>query len=350
MNNLELILSINKDLQKRQQVLIPYLVAPSGYGKTSIVEEYCAKRGLKLVKFLLGTMLEYDVLGLLKEKNGTAEWCLSSLWDDAVKEGCVVFLDELDKAREEVVAAVLTVITSREVLGRKLHPDTIIIAGGQELPGYDTATNEAFSQRIIPVAIEVQEAISFLNGKYGVDLSFLKFPPVEIKPVHKISPRTVEYALAFIKELFKRKEISKKYILETVLPPEILKRLVEGVQNTLSAVDYFEVLTLEDVRTMPIEALITLSPYIYDGDVNKSAQLVKAFLTRIWTECGEDECREVIDGIARHMYEKYAEYDGQEIEVALPGASIEELYQEMKEAAETIARVWEEAKNEKKKS
>jgi MoxR-like ATPase len=58
-------------------------------------------------------------------------WTLPEWARAAIDRPCLIFIDELDKARSETVAALLTLITARTVRDERLHPGTRLIAAMQ---------------------------------------------------------------------------------------------------------------------------------------------------------------------------------------------------------------------------
>jgi len=106
------------------------LVGMPGTGKTAIVESIF---GDGMVKILASTMLEEDVAGL-PYREGSAERrtqpkFIRELHEKAEKnDKTCLFLDELDKARQEVADTLLTLIQSRRINEWTLPKNCQIVA------------------------------------------------------------------------------------------------------------------------------------------------------------------------------------------------------------------------------
>jgi len=107
-----------------------------GSAKTSFLEEYAEKRGLPIVKLLASTLDETDIGGVMvadHEKKRAAQW--SPDWYDMLCPDNghggrgILFLDELNCGRKEVLDTMLTLVCSRHLPnGDPLGEGVMIIA------------------------------------------------------------------------------------------------------------------------------------------------------------------------------------------------------------------------------
>jgi len=111
--------------------LRPCFIGPTGCGKTARVRQLAAALDRPVITLLLQTMLPEDLLGLPRVVRRETFWALPDWVRAAAERPHVLFLDELDKPRPEVVAATLTLIWDLEVRGVRLHPETIVIGAMQ---------------------------------------------------------------------------------------------------------------------------------------------------------------------------------------------------------------------------
>ena len=108
------------------------LVGLPGVGKTAIVEE---KYQGKIVKLLVSSMMEEDIAGIPFIENGEEKRAMPKFLREINKinklypnEEICLFLDELDKARQEVADTLLTLIWSRKYGEYELPDNCKIIA------------------------------------------------------------------------------------------------------------------------------------------------------------------------------------------------------------------------------
>jgi hypothetical protein len=128
--------------------LIPLaFIGNPGSGKTMVVEDYCQRNNLPLVKLLSSSLDETDVAGIVistaekrimktadgglcirPSEDGGAK-TLSPDWVKKLASGGILLLDELNCARREVQDSLLTLVQSRHLPnGDPLHSSVLIVA------------------------------------------------------------------------------------------------------------------------------------------------------------------------------------------------------------------------------
>lgn len=113
------------------------LVGKHGIGKSRILEDFFAARGEKVVILFLGQMSDPgDLIGLphLDEATGRTEFMLP-YWFPTDGKPVVLFLDELNRARPEVLQTVMDLTLNRKLAGKSLPEGSRIISavnGGSE--------------------------------------------------------------------------------------------------------------------------------------------------------------------------------------------------------------------------
>lgn len=138
--------------------IVPCLVGPAGIGKTAAVKQAAEELGAgKVVTIIASQILPNEVSGITMPVPETKameifdHYRLSSL-----KDGDILFFDELLEADQLVLSACLTLIESRELMsGRKL-PDIMIVA----------ATNPTIKPNMLKENIRQR----FLWKKFGIDM------------------------------------------------------------------------------------------------------------------------------------------------------------------------------------
>ena len=99
-----------------------------GIGKSEIVYQYAAKRGMPVVERRASQMTEGDLVGLPVIDGDSTSWNPPDWYKQACREGVVLFMDEIDRATTEVRQGFFQLSDSRALNGHRLHPDTLLFA------------------------------------------------------------------------------------------------------------------------------------------------------------------------------------------------------------------------------
>lgn len=106
------------------------LVGKHGIGKSRILEDYFSKKGAKVVTLFLGQMSDPgDLIGLPEknEKTGKTDFMLP-YWFPTDGKPVVLFLDELNRARPEVLQTIMDLTLNRKLAGKTLPEGSRIIS------------------------------------------------------------------------------------------------------------------------------------------------------------------------------------------------------------------------------
>ncbi len=106
------------------------LVGKHGIGKSRILEEYFADKNAKVVTLFLGQMSDPgDLIGLPEknEKTGKTDFMLP-YWFPTDGQPVVLFLDELNRARPEVLQTIMDLTLNRKLAGKSLPAGSRIIS------------------------------------------------------------------------------------------------------------------------------------------------------------------------------------------------------------------------------
>ena len=155
------------------------LVGKHGIGKSRILEDFFAGRGEKVVTLFLGQMSDPgDLIGLphLDDASGRTEFMLP-YWFPTDGKPLVLFLDELNRARPEVLQTVMDLTLNRKLAGKSLPEGSRIISavnGGSEyqLTDLDPALVSRFN--IYEFAPSVEDWLSWAR-EAGLDTRIISF-------------------------------------------------------------------------------------------------------------------------------------------------------------------------------
>ncbi|NET58003.1 MAG: AAA domain-containing protein [Symploca sp. SIO2E6] len=107
------------------------LVGKHGIGKSEIISHFYRQRqNLPVIPFFLGQMSDPgDLIGLLHKDEETGRSVfLPPYWWPAPDQAVVLFLDELNRARPEILQAVQDLTLNKTLAGKALPPGSIVIA------------------------------------------------------------------------------------------------------------------------------------------------------------------------------------------------------------------------------
>lgn len=110
------------------------LVGRHGIGKSQIVTQFFESQGLNVVTFFLGQMSDPgDLIGLMHkdEKSGRSQF-LPPYWWPKDKKPVVLFLDELNRSRPEILQSVMDLTLNRTLAGRKLPAGSRVVSAVNE--------------------------------------------------------------------------------------------------------------------------------------------------------------------------------------------------------------------------
>jgi hypothetical protein len=99
-----------------------------GVGKSELVYQFAAKRGLPVVERRVSQMTEGDLVGLPVIEGNRTSWNPPDWFKEACEKPVVLFLDEVDRGTQEVRQGCFQLTDSRTINGHRLHPDTLIFA------------------------------------------------------------------------------------------------------------------------------------------------------------------------------------------------------------------------------
>lgn len=106
------------------------LVGKHGVGKSEIITNHYQKNGLKVVPLFLGQMSDPgDLIGLPRFDESSGRTIFAPpFWYPTDGQPIVLFLDELNRARNELLQAVMDLTLNRTIAGHKLPQGSRVVA------------------------------------------------------------------------------------------------------------------------------------------------------------------------------------------------------------------------------
>ncbi|HAH56282.1 MAG TPA: hypothetical protein DCM02_13625 [Flavobacterium sp.] len=106
------------------------LIGSHGIGKSEILKRYFTEKGMKVVPFFLGQMSDPgDLIGLMHKDESTGiSVFLPPYWWPIDGKPIVLFLDELNRARPEILQSVMDLTLNKTLAGKTLPKGSILIS------------------------------------------------------------------------------------------------------------------------------------------------------------------------------------------------------------------------------
>lgn len=188
--------------------IVPCFLSDPGLGKTQSIYAFAKERGANVVEIIASQILPNEVSGITMPCDETHSM---EIYDHArlssLKDGDILFFDELLQASKAVQDACLTLIQERRMMSGKMLPDIMIVAAGNP-----TASPNVFSEatldRFLFINVEYSdnEWISYMLNKYEFNdeqkgnicrLAEEMHYREEKRAWNKLTPRTAEKLISW---------------------------------------------------------------------------------------------------------------------------------------------------------
>ena len=123
------ITKIIETTDQRQPILLEGI---HGIGKSEILTQIFEKKGFKVIVLFVGQNSDAgDIIGLpkIKDEHGYTEFYPPKWWPQEPNGRYVIFFDELNRGRPEIMQCIMDMVLNRRLNGRDLPKDTRIIGG-----------------------------------------------------------------------------------------------------------------------------------------------------------------------------------------------------------------------------
>ena len=142
-------------VDRRRGDIVPCLLGAPGIGKTEGIEEFAREHGRNVVHIIASQILPTEVSGMTMPNQETHSM---DVFDHSrlshMKDGDILFLDELLKGQQQVLSACLTLVQERRLMSGTMLPDVIIVA----------AANPLASPKMLPE--EVRQRFLFMDVEF----------------------------------------------------------------------------------------------------------------------------------------------------------------------------------------
>ena len=237
-----MLLEVLEETPANQNIM---LMGKHGIGKSQILEKFYTAKGCKVVSLFLGQMSDPgDLIGIphKNEETGHTEF-MPPYWFPTDDTPVVLFLDELNRARPEVLQTIMDLALNRKLAGRSLPAGSRIISAvnnGEEyqLTDLDPALVSRFN--IYEFVPSVQDWLLWAN-KNGIDeriTTYISANPkaldnqMAIEDMENLEKTPDRRAWVRVSEIISGKEVLK----------QSHKSIIAGIVGGVTANRFFEFL------------------------------------------------------------------------------------------------------------
>jgi hypothetical protein len=172
-------ISTFQDVAKSLPANISILIRGNhGIGKSEVVHQIAKDLGLELIDRRMSQMTEGDVIGLPKLEDGCTKFIPAEFIMHACMRPVLLFLDEINRATQEVMQACFQLCLDRELNGNKLHPGTRVFAAVNSSAMYQVnEMDPAFLDRFYAIDLTPtpQDWFKWAEGPGAVDADLIRF-------------------------------------------------------------------------------------------------------------------------------------------------------------------------------
>jgi SpoVK/Ycf46/Vps4 family AAA+-type ATPase len=153
----EVLEKVYNDLELRRSV-VPLFIGNPGLGKTVMIDNFAKKKKVNLVELITSQMSPFEISGIAmpdKETQKMIYYNFDKL--ENLKDGDILFFDELLNGNPIVLNACLTILEQRKLISGKPLPDIMIVAA-------------ANPQGMTPLTPQIKERFIWYNVDFNVSL------------------------------------------------------------------------------------------------------------------------------------------------------------------------------------
>lgn len=150
--------SLMESVDAARSEIVLCLMGASGIGKTEGIEAFARKHGRQVVHLIASQVLPTEVSGMTMPNQETHAM---DVFDHSrishMRDGDILFLDELLKGQQQVLSACLTMVQERRLMSGTPLPNVIIVA----------AANPLASPKMLP--LEIRQRFMFVSVSFDAD-------------------------------------------------------------------------------------------------------------------------------------------------------------------------------------
>lgn len=156
----------NKDLRKS---VVPLFIGNPGLGKTVLIEKFAKEKKVNLVELITSQMSPFEISGIAMPEKDTKKMTYYNFDKlETLKDGDILFFDELLNGNPTVLNACLTMLEQRKFISGKPLPDIMIVAAAN--PQGMTPLTPQIKERFVwyDVKFDKNMWLDYMFKKHGI--------------------------------------------------------------------------------------------------------------------------------------------------------------------------------------
>lgn len=212
--------------QHLRETCIPLFVGNPGIGKTWIIENFAKEKKARLITIIASQLMPHEISGMaLPDKAKKKMTYFDYDMFASLKDGDIIFFDELLNANPMVLNACLTVLENRTLISGTKLPNVMIVAAANH-QGSAILTPQ-IKQRFIwyGVSYDTDMYKEYLTNKYGISYAMFNLIDSKIREErfdtsgqNYYTPRSIEktinMAISGVESPYKDLEASFNELIE----------------------------------------------------------------------------------------------------------------------------------------
>lgn len=241
----------------------PLLVGQHGVGKTTLIRDFCRENDFQMVSFRLGQVADAgDLAGLPAQDlvNDVTRFLKPEWWPTSGRG--VVFLDEINRTRRDLLQCVFELVEKGTMNGRSLPEGWHVVAAmNPETSDYQVTsmTDKAFYDRFCVLKVE-SSYVDFLaygnkNNFSKAVLGFINAHPGVLRG------NTEDFKLEYVTpsdRSWERVSHLENLKVELNIDEDMMNELVTGIVGTEAAISYK---SYQAKAEKPVDAALILKSY-----------------------------------------------------------------------------------------
>jgi|TARA_R110000851_G_scaffold219753_1_gene372462 ribosomal protein L7/L12 len=204
MKNIKPILESVYENEELRKSIVPLFRSNPGLGKSQIIKEFAKEKGASVVEIITSQILPYEVSGMsipVKETGKMTYFDFDRI--DNLKDGDILFFDELLNGNPVVINACLTLLESRVTVSGKKLPNIMIVAAAN--PQGAVLITPAIKERFVwyDVIFDASMWKKYMSSEYdmpnGISNQLCTLIAAEkFKDINFMTPRSIVKAVKCI--------------------------------------------------------------------------------------------------------------------------------------------------------
>lgn len=160
------------DTEDLRRSIVPLFIGNPGLGKSVVIQDFANSKGAKLIELITSQMSPFEISGIAmpdKELKKMTYYNFDKLED--LKDGDILFFDELLNGNPIVLNACLTILEQRKLISGKLLPNILICAAAN--PQGMSPLTPQIKERFVWYDIKFNQSswVKYMQKKYAINKS-----------------------------------------------------------------------------------------------------------------------------------------------------------------------------------